>query len=860
MLKKLSLRQKIPAGLVLVGLIPTLVVGSLAMSVVDDGKAARGESLEASAIQLARRIDRSLFERYGDVQAFATNRAVLDRSQWYQQEVETDLVRTMNRYIDTYDIYWLSILVDLDGRVIAVNSRDLDGRAINSAAIYEENFSRSPWFRLAQAGDFTTRMPFTGPGNDVSSGTVVEDVHVDQSVRSAYPASSGLTLGFTAPVFDAQGAVIAYWSNRANFALVEEMAIATQGELAAQGYPSTNITVMDATGRIIVDYEPGRMGQGQVERSTEVIQNFNLAERGLAGAVAAVAGEDGNSIDAHLRTGDLYMTGYTHLRGALGFPGMNWSVLVRVPPEEALADFNAAELTLYVSGAAICLFLLLAGLWVARKVTSQLTGPLLTMAEVATRVAEGDLECEVEHESGDELGTLATALRGMLEYLTGLGRAADALGHGDLSVEIAARSDKDEVAKSFRSARDTLRNVVGEVQSLIVSADAGDLAQRVDASAYRGAYRDLVEGLNSMLDGVARPLQEAVTTLEKVEAKDLRVRMSDDYQGQYGRMSESLNKAVGNLESALGQVAASAEQVTAASEEITTGSQSLAESASEQASALEEVTASLQELATTSRETSDKATEARGLASTASDAASEGVVSMERVSAAMEAIKSSADHTAKIVKTIDEIAFQTNLLALNAAVEAARAGDAGKGFAVVAEEVRNLAMRSAEAARNTAQMIDESVQKAEDGVLLNREALQKFNAINEGVDGVVEVMNHIAVASNQQSEGINQINAAVEEMSRTTQRNAATTEEAASAARELNGQAASMQSMVRTFELTGSRAGPPPLHRSSAYVSSRGGRPANDVARPIARAAGDGLAHDASWDIPFDDDSDMSDF
>lgn len=856
MFKKLSLRKKTPAALVLVGLVPTLVIGAIAVRSVDAGKAARGERLQATAVQLADRIDRNLFERYGDVQAFALNRVVHDRTQWYQQGADTDLVHTMNQYVATYGIYSLTVLVDLEGRVIAVNDRDRHGRSIDTSSIYRHDFSRSPWFRAVSAGESTTRMPFTGSGNDASDGTFIEDLHVDENVQAVYPGGSGLTLGFSAPVHDSRGEVMAYWTNRADFGLVEEIAVVTQGELATQGYAHANITLLDATGRIIVDYEPGRMGQGQVERSSDVIQNFNLAERGLPAAVAAVGGEEGNSIDAHLRNGVLYMTGYTHLRGALGFPGMNWSVLVRVPPEEALADFQAAKVTVFVAGAVIIVLLLLAGIWLSRK----LTGPLVMMADVATRVADGDLDCRIDYESGDELGTLATGLQSTLDYLAGLGRAADALGHGDLAVEIEARSEKDEVAKSFQSARDTLRNVVGEVQSLIVAAEAGDLAQRVDACSYRGAYRDLVEGLNSMLDSVTRPLQEAVATLEKVEAKDLRVRMSGDYQGQYARMSESLNKAVGNLEGALGQVAASAEQVTAASEEITTGSQSLAESASEQASALEEVTASLQELATTSQETSTKATEARGLASSASDAASEGVASMERMSAAMEAIKSSADHTAKIVKTIDEIAFQTNLLALNAAVEAARAGDAGKGFAVVAEEVRNLAMRSAEAARNTAQMIDESVQKAEDGVTLNREALQKFNAINEGVDGVVEVMNHIAVASNQQSDGINQINTAVEEMSRTTQRTAATTEEAASAARELNGQAASMQSMVRTFDISGSRAAPPPLHTSTAYVSSRGGRPANDVYEPIARAAGDGIDHDAAWDIPFDDDADMSDF
>jgi methyl-accepting chemotaxis protein len=175
---------------------------------------------------------------------------------------------------------------------------------------------------------------------------------------------------------------------------------------------------------------------------------------------------------------------------------------------------------------------------------------------------------------------------------------------------------------------------------------------------------------------------------------------------------------------------------------------------------------------------------------------------MQRLSEAIEKIKLSSDKTAKIVKTIDEIAFQTNLLALNAAVEAARAGDAGKGFAVVAEEVRSLAMRSAEAAKNTADMIDESVDNAENGVALNQEVLKNLQEINERATRVSEVIMEIAAASEQQNEGIRQISGGIEQMNQITQHNAANAEESASAAEELSGQAYEMQSMVANFKLS----------------------------------------------------------
>jgi methyl-accepting chemotaxis protein len=177
---------------------------------------------------------------------------------------------------------------------------------------------------------------------------------------------------------------------------------------------------------------------------------------------------------------------------------------------------------------------------------------------------------------------------------------------------------------------------------------------------------------------------------------------------------------------------------------------------------------------------------------------------MQKLSAAMDAIKKSADATAKIVKTIDEIAFQTNLLALNAAVEAARAGDAGKGFAVVAEEVRNLAMRSAEAAKNTANLIEESVRNADGGVQINEDVSRNLQEIRDQIKKVSDVMAEIAAASEQQSQGVDQITTAVEQMNTVTQQTAANAEESASAAQELSAQAEEMLGMVSHFKLTNS--------------------------------------------------------
>ncbi|MHC4873744.1 MAG: methyl-accepting chemotaxis protein [Planctomycetota bacterium] len=242
-----------------------------------------------------------------------------------------------------------------------------------------------------------------------------------------------------------------------------------------------------------------------------------------------------------------------------------------------------------------------------------------------------------------------------------------------------------------------------------------------------------------------------------------------------------------------------AEQVSSASGQVASSSQQMAEGASEQASSLEEISSSLEEMASMTRQNSDNAKQANGMASEANTAATSGVEAMGRMSTAITDIKKSSDDTAKIIKTIEEIAFQTNLLALNAAVEAARAGDAGKGFAVVAEEVRNLAQRSAEAAKDTSAMIESSQKSAEAGVSVTGEVSEILNNISEGVGKVTALVGEVAAASSEQAQGVEQINTGVSQMDSVTQQNAANAEESASASEELSGQARELNGMVDTL-------------------------------------------------------------
>ncbi len=298
------------------------------------------------------------------------------------------------------------------------------------------------------------------------------------------------------------------------------------------------------------------------------------------------------------------------------------------------------------------------------------------------------------------------------------------------------------------------------------------------------------------------------------------------------------NKVLHNLATALDD---GSNQVASAAGQVSSSSQSLAEGASEQAASLEETSSSLEEMASMTKRNSENAQKANELAKQARTAADKGVGDMQAMSAGMEAIKTSSDDIAKIIKTIDEIAFQTNILALNAAVEAARAGEAGMGFAVVADEVRNLAQRSAQAAKETASKIEGAITKTAQGVEISTKVALTLNEIVTKARQVDELVAEVASASREQTQGITQINTAVGQMDKVTQSNAANAEESAAAAEELNAQATTMkESVMELLQLVGGSSQPSVSRNTTAPVRTMKARMHAPAAKRSAPVHGNG--------------------
>jgi len=854
---RLRLKLLLPTTLLIVASVVAVILAirSQATRLQDEKMAGLG----AAARAIQDKIDRNLFERYGDVQAFSLNTTVHRDLAGLDDQARAEIAETINGYVTGYGCYSLSLILDTDGKVAVANTVDATGKELTRVSgLIGRDLSGEDWFRRLKAEDYTT-----SGEPDSLTGTVVGPAKRDELVDEVYRAEApAWTISYSAPIKSPDGVLHGYWHNIFAAPTIEEIAGAEYGFLKKQGLSSAEITVLDPTGAVLVDIDPSV--NGTIESRHDDIFKLNLAQAGVSLAARGIDGNsevDGIGLVRHKRKSEklgrdyIQAGAYARSVPVLGYAGTGFVTLVRADQREAFSLVSRLMSSSAWVGV-ICVALGLAAMWL-------LSGGILrgvnAVRDGITRLAEGDLSRDVELKGGDEVVDMAEAFnqaRGELENVfaskhvdwsriaeqrQAVARMGSIAENAPVNIMMADRDLKitylnKASVKTLKTIEHLLPVKADQVlgQCIDIFHKNPEHQRRILADPKNLPYQARFELGDETLDLEAAPVIDengeylgpmvswAVVT-EKVEMERRNLEMTNS-------LRETLAAVTANAQT----LSASSEELSATAQQMSSNSEETTTQSSVAASAAEQVSSNVATVATSAEEMSASAKEIAKNAAEAANVANEAVQVANDTSATVHKLGESSVEIGNVIKVITSIAQQTNLLALNATIEAARAGEAGKGFAVVANEVKELAKQTATATEDISQKI-EAIQKDTSGAVdaIGRigDIINRINDIQNTIASAVEeqtaTTNEIARNANEAATGSTEIARNISAVSQAARNTSEGATNSLQAAQELARLAADLKQIVDSANLDGS--GQESARSSAGNGSPRGGGDASTL-------------------------------
>jgi methyl-accepting chemotaxis protein len=853
-----SIKTKLITCFMLVAMIPLVIICYTAYATTRGQLIeAKGNLLQSTSAQLLDKIYRNLFERYGDVQAFAFNpKAMADQA---------TLTEALNFYTKCYGCYDLMIVADASGTILAANTIDFEGKALASEGLIGRSVRGEEWFEKCLAG------------KELAGGTYFSDAAPDALV-SEIVQNPGLSLNFSAPIFDEKG-VARVWSNRASFNRTAGQVLQEAMDQSKAHNSHYEMQLISGKGVLLFDAEASN------------VLKLNLLDEKLKAASAIANQQSGFEVEPYPSQDSFSLNGCATSAGALGFPGYGWGVIVRQDLDLVLGMALSMRTFFLLAGFVATVVVFAVGRWLANGITM----PIQAVVKALGEVSHGDISHTLNINRHDEVGELAKALNSTVAGI----RTAVGMEHVEWNAVAAEREKNADYAGQIEAVSQTQAvvefNLDGTVRQAnrvfqeLVGFSLAEIEGRHHemfvpvAERHSPDYRQFWESLNRgqgfvgqtkrvgkdqrelWLLSVYAPIRNAAGKVVKVVAfandvtaerqrnEDLRIKVGSllevvqaasagdltreiAVRGEdpIGQLGQGLDRFLADLRTSMTTIGENATALAGASEELSAVSAEMSTNADETSSQAQLVSASTEEVnanvATVATGVDEMNVAIREIAKNAAEAArvSQHAVSIAHVTnASVTKLGDSSMEIGKVVKVITSIAEQTNLLALNATIEAARAGEAGKGFAVVANEVKELAKETAKATEDISHKI-EAIQTDTQG------AVEAIRQIGEVINQISDISNTIASAVEEQTATANEMGRNVGEAARgsneiaqnitavataagCTTQGANNTQQAAS---ELSRMASDLQQLVSHFKLKQDRLNNPSNRSFGAPIAS----------------------------------------